>query len=124
MKKDKRKKRSNTMSVHRLGDRKHTQVKSSSKRSLAQSSRSHLVGFSHEYFTKNRRKSKVTPTEDHQDPFASSVPLRYHFPPTRIFFPRSLGTDTHAIFSKKRKSTTVQTRSSHEFLAVLSPSPS
>lgn len=46
-------KRSNTMSVHRSRD-KHTQVKSSSKKFLAQSSRSHLVGFSHEYFTKTR----------------------------------------------------------------------
>lgn len=68
-------KRSNTVSVHRSGDRRHTQVKSSSRRLLAQSSRSHPVGLS-QYF--HQESTKV---EGHSLG-RSPGPNWYHFSPT------------------------------------------
>lgn len=108
-------KRRNTMSVHRSGARK-AQVKSFSKRLLTQSFQSHLVEFSHEYFTKSSIKFEGHSFERSPGPVRQSVPLPAH-PVT--FSPNLSSTDTHAIFSEQSRSTTIQTRSSHEFLAVL-----
>lgn len=79
--------------------------------------RSHLVGFSHEYITKDRWRSKtVTPSENH--------PLSNHFPPTWGWLPSRdrFGTDAHAILPKKSlKSSfsTTRTRSPREFHKIL-----
>lgn len=108
-------KRSNTMSVHRSRD-KHTQVKRSSKKFLAQSSQSHLVGFSHEYFTKTRVEGHSLGRSP--GPVRQPVPLPR--PPDDFLSPICQHRHTRDPLKEEKEHPTIRTRSSHEFLAALS----